>query len=209
MNQAASDKLLPAATGVAVGVMIFAGLSLWFGRAMIPTVEQLPTYPQPVKPDPYAPAGAAVAAAPVDAGEQVYVSVCGSCHQANGQGLAGAFPPLAGSSWVTGDVETPIRIMILGLSGPIEVNGQQYNSLMPPPPGVSGDDEKIALALTYVRSAFGNQAGAVDKSKVAAVRASLAGRSTAWTAQELLALRPGAGAAPAVAPPTPAPPTQP
>lgn len=194
MTQVDSGKLLPAATGVATGVLVWFGLSLWFGIDFVPKVESLPTYPPPLVPvDLYASTKpqAAAAASP---GETAYQTTCASCHQANGQGLAGAFPPLAGSSWVTEDAETPIRIVLAGLGGPIEVAGQKFNSMMPPPAGL--DDEKIAQILTYVRSSFGNKAGAVDKAKVAEVRAALAGRATPWTADELTALR-GGSAAPA------------
>ncbi|HEX2675505.1 MAG TPA: cytochrome c [Polyangiales bacterium] len=202
MSQAESAKVpvVPVAVGTVVGLMMFAGLSFWFGRPFIPTVEDLPTYPKPAPVDPYAALGPATPAGPTDPGEQVFVSVCATCHQADAKGLAGTFPPLAGSSWVAGDPETPIRIVIEGLTGPIEVNGGKFASLMPPPPGVSTDDEKIAAVLTFVRSHFGNQAGAVTKEQVAAVRASLSGRTKNFTAEELTALRPAGGGAAAPAP---------
>ncbi len=180
------SKAVPVMTGALVGVMIFAGLSFWFGRSFIPSVENLPTYPK----QPVVPAGAVAAtpAAAPSAGEQTFQTVCAACHQATGLGLPGAFPPLAGSTWASQDPETPIRVVLAGLSGPIEVKGAQFNSMMPPPAGL--DDEKIAAVLTYVRSHFGNTAPAIDKAKVAEVRAALAGRSKPWTADELSALRP-------------------
>jgi mono/diheme cytochrome c family protein len=140
-----------------------------------------------------------------------YETVCQACHQADGKGMPGAFPPLAGSSWMTGDPETPVRIVLLGLSGPIEVNGAQFNAVMPPPPAMT--DEKIAEAISHARTSWGNSASKVDAAFVKQVRDSLAGRTNPWTAAELLALRPAAGAAPAPtegtapapAPTTPAP----
>jgi mono/diheme cytochrome c family protein len=188
VNEDMSGKIIPVAAGAALGVLVFWGLSLWFGHTIFPSVESLPTYPKDEKPSPTAVArAAAMPSGPVDPAAQAYMAACGACHQQDGKGLAGTFPPLAASSWVAGDPETPIRIVVAGLGGPIEVDGQKYNSLMPPPAGL--DDEKIATILTYVRSSFGNDAPAIDKTKVAEVRAAIAARTTPWTAEELLALR--------------------
>ncbi|MCI0454943.1 MAG: cytochrome c, partial [Candidatus Dadabacteria bacterium] len=54
-------------------------------------------------------------------GSVVYANICAACHQANGQGVPGAFPPLAGSEWLLKDAETPILIVLHGLQGAIEV----------------------------------------------------------------------------------------
>jgi mono/diheme cytochrome c family protein len=215
VNQDSTGKAPPVlaiASGVALGVMVFAGLNLWFGRPFIPTVEDLPTYPNPERPELTALALAASRpAGPTDPGEAAFQTVCAACHQMDGKGLAGTFPPLAGSHWVNDDAETPIRIVLAGISGPIEVEGAKYASIMPPPPNM--DDAKIAAVLTYVRKSFGNKGSEVTKDQVAAVRASLAGRTTPWTAEELTALRPAAGGAAApgggAAAPTPAPTTAP
>ncbi|HEX7480733.1 MAG TPA: cytochrome c [Polyangiales bacterium] len=183
------SKAVPVVTGTLVGVMIFAGLTLWFGRPFIPTTDDLPTvFKEPPQLTAIAMAANAPAAAPMGVGEQTFTTVCAACHQATGLGIPGAFPPLAGSSWVAQDPETPIRIVLAGLSGPIEVKGAQFNSAMPPPAGL--DDEKIAAVLSYVRSHFDNNAPAVDKAKVAEVRAALAGRTAPWTAADLSSLRP-------------------
>jgi mono/diheme cytochrome c family protein len=165
---------------------------MWFSMPLIPSTDDLPTVLK--EPPPSAAAVAAAPAGPTDPGEQVFTTVCAACHQTNGKGLPGAFPALAGSEWVTADPETPIRVVIAGLSGPVKVGGADFNSMMPPPPGL--DDEKIAAVLTYVRKSFGNSAGPVTKEQVAAVRAGLSGRATPFTADELTKLR-SAGAAPA------------
>ena len=55
---------------------------------------------------------------------------CTTCHQANGQGIPGTYPPLAGSHIATGTPERPIAIVLHGLSGPITVEGKTYNNLM-------------------------------------------------------------------------------
>jgi mono/diheme cytochrome c family protein len=188
-----SDKkpsVIAVLSGVVVGVAVFVGVNVTIGRAIVPTKESMtgPHLPPPVYHQ---------VAAPAVASTGTYQMVCTTCHQAEGQGVAGAFPPLAGSSWMTADPETPIRIVLLGLSGEIDVNGKKYNAVMPPPPGLT--DEQVAEAVTYARTNFGNSASAVDAAAVKRVRDSLAGRTQMWTAAELLALRgaSGGGEAPA------------
>jgi mono/diheme cytochrome c family protein len=65
-------------------------------------------------------------------GEKLYATHCAACHQANGQGLAGAFPPLAESSYLAeGGAAGAVAAVLNGLSGPITVNGKDYNAVMP------------------------------------------------------------------------------
>ena len=90
-------------------------------------------------------------------GEQVYTSVCLSCHQATGQGLTGVYPPLAGSEWPVKEPSIPIRIVLHGLMGEIEVAGNKYNNVMSPQ-GMLLNDQEIANVLNYVRSSWGNKA---------------------------------------------------
>lgn len=114
---------------------------------------------------------------------------CAACHQPNGAGLAGAFPPLSASEWVTGNAEVPIRVVLHGLQGEINVAGSTYNSVMLPYGGTGEmNDAEVAAVLTYVRSSFGNSASAVTADEVAAVRAATSGRTTPWTAEELKSL---------------------
>jgi len=112
---------------------------------------------------------------------------CAVCHQANGQGLAGSFPPLAGSEWANAkDPAVPIRVVLHGLTGPITVAGKHVASTMPPY-GTNQplDDSAVAAVLTYVRSSWGNAASAVTPAEVASQRAATASRTTPWTAREL------------------------
>lgn len=114
---------------------------------------------------------------------------CAARHQANGAGLAGAFPPLSASEWVTGDPTIPIKVVLHGLQGAITVAGSTYNSVMLPYGGTGEmNDAEVAAVLTYVRSSFGNSAPAVTADEVAAVRAATSGRTTPWTAEELKSL---------------------
>jgi nitrite reductase (NO-forming) len=99
------------------------------------------------------------------------------------------FPPLAGSDWV--NVKKPdrmIRMVLHGFTGPFTLNGQPFTSPAPlmPPQGGALNDEQIAGVLTYVRSNFGNKAGAVTPAEVAAIREAEKTRSAMWTEAEIL-----------------------
>ncbi|MCU0622659.1 MAG: cytochrome c [Gemmatimonadaceae bacterium] len=122
-------------------------------------------------------APAAPVAGAVDGG-QLFASKCAACHQANGAGVAGVFPPLAGSEWVTESPTRLVQILLHGIRGPIDVKGVTYNGLMPPWRSLS-DDELAALA-TYVRASWGNGADAVTAATVAEQRAATEGRTTPW-----------------------------
>ena len=124
-----------------------------------------------------APAPAAASGA-VAAGDQIYASLCVACHQANGQGLPGVFPPLADSEWVKAAPELSIKILLLGLGGSITVKGQTYNGQMPPFKQLS--DAEIAAVLTHVRTSWSNGAGAVTADSVNQTRAALKDRTDPW-----------------------------
>jgi len=101
-------------------------------------------------------------------GELVYNRYCGSCHQNNGRGASGRFPPLAATSWVIGDKKRLIQLVLNGLEGQIEVNGLSFNNSMPQHSFLK--DEEIANVLTYIRQNFGNKASAIGTEEVQAVR---------------------------------------
>ena len=126
----------------------------------------------------------AVASAAAPDGQKIYTTRCASCHQVNGQGVTGVFPPLAGVDWVTGDPTRLARVVMHGLTGPITVNGQKYNGAMPPWGTFLKDDEMAAL-LTYIRSSWGNKASAVTAEQVQAIREAHKARKTPWTEKEL------------------------
>lgn len=119
---------------------------------------------------------AAAPAAPADgiearlaAGQAGYRSFCAGCHQPEGQGMAGVFPPLAGSDWQGMAHEAMASAVVHGLSGPITVNGTTYNGMMPPMPQLS--DVQVADILTWVLHMDGNAKGEVDPATVAGIRA--------------------------------------
>lgn len=119
-----------------------------------------------------------------DEGERVYGSVCITCHQADGAGLAPAFPPLAGSAVATGDAEVPIKIVLSGLTGEMTRDGTIFNGMMTPWASALSDAE-IAAVLTYVRSNFGNSADAVTEAQVAGVRAATSSQTAPYTTDDL------------------------
>jgi len=132
---------------------------------------------------------AAPAAAVAPSGQQLFQR-CAMCHQATGLGVAGSFPPLAGSELATAaNAAVPIRIVLHGLQGPLTVKGQKFNGAMPPYGTTQAmSDSQVAAVLTYVRSSWGNAAGAVTPAQVAAERAATASRTTPWAASDLQAL---------------------
>jgi len=118
---------------------------------------------------------AEVSAAGVDElmakGEAIFLANCSACHQPTGVGLPGAFPPLAGSDFLKGDRKEVMSAALFGLSGPITVNGVEYNGVMPSLGHLP--DEDLAAALTYVFGSWGNSGAAVSVEEVAALRIEL------------------------------------
>jgi mono/diheme cytochrome c family protein len=116
--------------------------------------------------------------------EALYSANCAACHQANGQGIPGAFPPLAGSPYVLSEnTERMAAIMVYGLIGPVRVLGVQYNSAMAPL-GATLNDEQLAAVGSYVRRSWGNSAPAVGAEVFAQVRAKYGSRGP-FNIQEL------------------------
>jgi len=101
-------------------------------------------------------------------GAAIYATNCAGCHNAAGTGTAGSFPPLAGNDVVTGDPKKVIHILLYGLNGPLDVNGQKYNNVMPAWKGTLKNAD-IAAVATYVRSSWGNKASPITEAEVAGV----------------------------------------
>jgi nitrite reductase (NO-forming) len=102
-------------------------------------------------------------------GRLLYQTYCMGCHQAEGQGIPGTFPPLAKSDFLMADTGRAIETVLNGMTGALEVNGQQYHGTMPPMGHLK--DEEIADLLSYVRSSWGNGGPPVTAAEVASVRA--------------------------------------
>jgi mono/diheme cytochrome c family protein/glucose/arabinose dehydrogenase len=127
-------------------------------------------------------------------GKAIYArdGYCNTCHQSNGKGLeSSGFPPLAGTTWVTGSEERLIKLVLKGLYGPIDVLGKKYPGQVPMTPfaGMLNDDE-VAAVLTYVRNSFGNKASAISAEKVKATRASVQDKTGFFSPEELLKQHP-------------------
>jgi mono/diheme cytochrome c family protein len=102
---------------------------------------------------------------------------CAPCHQTDGSGMTRLAAPLRNSKWVLGREDLLARIVLNGLKG----------ELLMPPMGTL-DDQQLAAILTYIRRAWGHEAGPVSPEILARVRAQSQGRQTPWTATELSAL---------------------
>ncbi|HEY9855735.1 MAG TPA: cytochrome c [Stenomitos sp.] len=162
---------------------LVVGLSLALTMAMVgcqpkeekpaTTGEASPAAEAPATTGEASPSGAAATTqaaggADVKKGEELYTANCASCHQATGEGMAGTFPPLAGSEFTNGPAKDHITIVLKGKSGPITVKGQQYNGAMPPFAQLT--DEEIADIISYERTTWGNKGGMVTADDVKALR---------------------------------------
>ncbi|GAA4445336.1 copper-containing nitrite reductase [Pontibacter saemangeumensis] len=104
----------------------------------------------------------------LELGKTLYAQNCQACHQAEGQGIKGAFPPLAKSDYLNADVNRAIGVVAHGLEGQIKVNGELYNSTMPK---LKLSDEEIANVMTYVLNNWGNKGGEVTPAQVRSAQA--------------------------------------
>ncbi len=104
----------------------------------------------------------------IEKGRRVFMQNCSMCHQPQGKGLPKVFPPLAQSDYLMADKARAIGVVLRGLSGPIAVNGETYNGVMPPQ--VTLNDEQIANVLTFVRNSWGNAGDEVSVEEVKSVR---------------------------------------
>src|SRR5690606_9032266 len=100
-------------------------------------------------------------------GKDKYMATCSACHQANGQGIESAFPPLAKSDYLNADVDRAIDIVLHGKTGEITVNGKKYNSVMT---AQALSDEEVSNVLTYVYNSWGNNKTIVTPQMVQAIR---------------------------------------
>lgn len=107
-------------------------------------------------------------AASMARGQIVYKSVCLACHMANGMGVPRLNPPLANTSYVSGDKGALIKIVLNGFNQDVKINGQSYSNTMTPHSDLT--DRQIADVLTYVRKSFGNKASSVTVAEVKKVR---------------------------------------
>jgi mono/diheme cytochrome c family protein len=117
-------------------------------------------------------------------GRELYARFCEQCHQPDGLGVTGRFPPIIGSRWVTGPPEVLVRILLDGLKGPIRVEGDRFDGIMPGSRDLLTDSE-IGAVATYIRQWKLNAADSVEPSMVRRARIATAGRGGPWTAGAL------------------------
>jgi mono/diheme cytochrome c family protein len=138
-------------------------------------LDYLATYLGPNPPKEAAPAAAQAPPAKAADGAAVFNEQCSACHQANGQGVAGQFPPLAGNRDLFLSRTFPAMVVLAGLDGTIDIGGKPLNGVMPPLAYLG--DAEIAAVVNYVRGAWGNDAlrpadmAPLDAAAVAALRA--------------------------------------
>jgi len=123
-------------------------------------------------------------------GRKVFTVYCAACHQPNGRGVPGQFPPLVESEWaLAAGPNRIIRIVLNGLQGPMTVKGQEFNNVMLPWRDQLSDED-IAAVLTFVRGnkEWAHSAAGITPAQVKAIREATKDRGSSWTAAELLAL---------------------
>lgn len=120
-------------------------------------------------------------------GEKVFLAQCAQCHQNDGQGVAGVYPPLVESTWVLGHQEVLARILINGMNGKVIVLGKTYNGNMPAfgPSGLNLKPKQIAGVLTYIRQEWGNAGSEITEETMKNYMAMYNARTTPWTSDEL------------------------
>jgi mono/diheme cytochrome c family protein len=105
--------------------------------------------------------------ASIERGKEVYNIQCITCHMEKGEGLEGAFPPLAKADYLMADKARSIKQILQGASGEMTVNGKTYNGEMP---AIDLTDEQVSDVLNYVRNSWGNKGAAVTPTEVKAQR---------------------------------------
>ncbi len=112
-----------------------------------------------------APALSVTSQAMAEAGGKIYEQHCVSCHGADGKGIKGAYPPLAGSRAVL--AANPANLAQMTLNGGFAVStASNARPFGMPPFAPLLNDAEVAAVLTYIRTAWGNQAGAVSELQV-------------------------------------------
>jgi len=118
-------------------------------------------------------------------GADYYLNRCAICHGADGKGITSLAPTLVESVWVTGPSEILARIVLQGLQGPIEVQGETWNAMMPGHASVPDfDDETAAGLLTYLHRAWGHAGRAIDPKFIARTRVEISDHRGLWTVKE-------------------------
>jgi len=100
---------------------------------------------------------------PMALGEKIYMEKCIVCHQANGEGIPSAFPPLKNSDYLFADKVRAVAQVLNGSNEVMIVNGLSYNA--PMPQQVNTKEEAVAV-INYVLNSWGNDGGKVTLEEV-------------------------------------------
>ncbi len=126
-----------------------------------------------------------------ESGKKIFALRCASCHQANGLGIPGQYPPLEGSKWATSDPALVSYIILNGLKGEIVVKGEVYGtSAAVNMAAVPITDREIANVTTYVRQAWGNNSSEISTDEVVQFRQDTSAKQEQWTGDELVEMFP-------------------
>lgn len=117
-------------------------------------------------------------------GAYLYGQNCASCHGNEAEGLAGIFPPLVDSQWITGNATVPIRILLHGLSGPIKVRGRKYSGRMPSFKARLSAAEMVAI-LNFLRARSKDKLPQITLEEVIRVGKKHSRRVQPWRASQL------------------------
>jgi mono/diheme cytochrome c family protein len=162
------------------GAVYFDARGGWFDARVYAPYHQAPQDFQPPRTD----------GPDLERGRRVYNMACSACHQTTGLGsTANNAPPLVGSEWVLAPGPNRIiRIVLHGLSGPIEVAGKQYGAGVMTPFKDSLSNDDIAAVINYIRlnPEWKHAASPVTTEQVARIREATKDRVANWTAAELL-----------------------
>lgn len=101
-------------------------------------------------------------------GKVAYQKHCQACHQANGVGVAGAFPPLVDNENIENNASYLAQAIIKGVTGPIEVQGKKYNGYMPALKHMS--NAEVVQVVDYIISDLNDGEASVSEADVEAMR---------------------------------------
>ena len=173
------------------GLAIFFGgayLGRYSGNFITGGLDPMGSPPAPKKAVAGGPGGGEQAElSPRDRGKKIFAANCQTCHQANGLGVAGQYPPLAGSEFTNGGSRRMGMIVLKGLQGPVTVKGQQYGTAVMQPWDKTLTDQKIADVMTYERSEWGNNASPVTAEQITTLRKELASHPESFVEHDILA----------------------
>lgn len=167
-------------------VMLLGAMAMWGGFYIYttPSGEDSAYGDQRTVADLRPPVAAAGGPAAID-GKQVYAGKCVACHQATGLGVAGVFPPLAGSEWVLGDEKVLTNILLHGVAGEMVVKGNTYQGAMPAWNAMS--DGELAAVISFIRAEWGNTGAPVLEATVKAQREATKDRTAPYKGGKELA----------------------